>query len=324
MPTSQKTARTNTLAPVPTPDTPDSDGAVQIQFWGVRGSIPSPGPDTVYYGGNTSCVTVEAPGHNLFIFDAGSGIRTFGQMLVKERRLPITAHLFLSHTHWDHIQGFPFFAPAFAPGNRLVIHGGAGTDSDLSEALEGQMLHQYFPVRLTELGAELRFQHVALGRNFIDGVALTAALLHHPGMAVGYRLDIGGVSLAYVTDTEPPGELADLSPDPAVLELAQDVDVLIHDAQYTDEEYPAKAGWGHSPIGYVMNLAAQARAKRLLLFHHDPARTDAQLNQILEVSRQKARSLYPALQIDAAREGMRVALTPAQPGHARQRELATT
>ena len=135
----------------------------RVRFWGVRGSVPAPGPATVRYGGNTSCVSIEAPGCDLIVLDAGTGIRQLGADLARTGRLPLTAHLLLSHTHWDHIQGFPFFAPVFMPGNRLVIHGVRGGDKDLAEALEGQMQHRYFPVRLGDLGADILFPDLGLG-----------------------------------------------------------------------------------------------------------------------------------------------------------------
>jgi phosphoribosyl 1,2-cyclic phosphodiesterase len=231
---------------------------VRVRFWGVRGSIPTPGPGTVRYGGNTSCVSVEAAGHDLLVLDAGSGIRLLGLDLIECKRLPVTAHLFLSHTHWDHIQGFPFFAPAFIPGNSICIYGAAGSDEGLIEALEGQMLHRYFPVTLDELGASFSFQRITPGSHEVGGARITVAPLHHPGSTVGYRLELNGCIVAYVTDTEPLGAADRPQIDPATLLLARDADVLIHDAQYTDEEYPKKVGWGHSPVSHVVDLAVAA------------------------------------------------------------------
>ncbi|HXI15906.1 MAG TPA: MBL fold metallo-hydrolase, partial [Chloroflexota bacterium] len=170
--------------------------AVRLRFWGVRGSIPSPGHLTARYGGNTSCVSVEsvegndggANGRELFVFDAGSGLRVLGLHLLQAKRLPVTVHLLLTHTHWDHIQGFPFFTPAFIPGNEITVYGAAGTDTVLAEALEGQMLHRYFPVSLDKLGAAIRFQHIPPGSHRIASARVTVASLHHPGDAAGYRL----------------------------------------------------------------------------------------------------------------------------------------
>lgn len=305
---------------------------MRLRFWGVRGSIPAPGPDTSRYGGNTACLTLEFPSAdptqppNLFILDAGTGIRALGLSLLKKRRIPLTAHLFLSHTHWDHIQGFPFFAPAFIPGSKILVHGGVGSDSELATVLTGQMLHRYFPVSLSELGAEIRFEHTDEGIYEIAGARIHVDDLHHPGITVGYRFEIGGRVITYCTDTEPlnvatgidPAAVATLPLDPQVLALAQDADVFIHDAQYTDAEYPPKVGWGHSPISYVIRTAIAARARRLILFHHDPIRLDDALDTFLADARTLTLSLVGPTdappQVDAAAEGVEIALpltTPA-------------
>ena len=304
----------------------------RVRFWGVRGSIPTPGFDTARFGGNTSCVTVEAerapqgrseatefPGDpgaapegeapgtagstELFVLDAGSGLRLLGLDLLRHKRLPIRAHLLLTHTHWDHIQGFPFFAPAFIPGNEITVYGAAGSEEDIQTALAGQMLHRYFPVSLEQLGATLRFAAVQPGTREVGPARVTVAPLNHPGKTVGYRLEVGGCSVAYVTDCEPLGSLPDLEMDPAVLDLARDADVLIHDAQYTDAEYSTKVGWGHSPVGYVVDVALAARAKRLVLFHHDPLRVDTQLDALVEAARERAVAAGGALVVEAAMEG---------------------
>lgn len=309
--------------PAATPET------LRVRFWGVRGSVPSPGPETARYGGNTSCVTLEFPagatvgpqagaspsaGQQLFILDAGTGIRSLGISLLKEKRLPVTAHLFLSHTHWDHIQGFPFFAPAFIPGNKILVHGGMGTDAELASVLSGQMLHRYFPVSLSDLASEIVFQHTQPGNHVLAGVAVTVAQLHHPGSTVGYRFDIGGRAVAYCTDTEPypdpdgPNGPAQPPLDENVLRLARDADLLIHDAQYTDDEYPTKLGWGHSPLTYVIRTAAASGVKRLVLFHHDPARLDGHLDAYLAEARALAAQFGGAFEVDAATEGMEVNL----------------
>ena len=286
---------------------------VQIRFWGVRGSIPTPGFDTARYGGNTSCVTVEAARPaaggptELFVLDAGSGIRVLGLSLLREKRLPVCAHVLLTHTHWDHIQGFPFFAPAFIPGNEITVYGAAGSEEDLQMALAGQMLHRYFPVSLDQLGASLRFAAVQPGSCEIGPAQVTVAALNHPGKTVGYRLDVDGCSVAYVTDCEPLGSLPDLQTDPEVLALARGADVLIHDAQYTDAEYATKVGWGHSPVGFVVDVALAAGVKKLVLFHHDPLRVDDQLDTLVEGARERAKG--SALVVEAAAEGTTIELS---------------
>lgn len=285
---------------------------VQVRFWGVRGSIPTPGFDTARYGGNTSCVTVETerPAEGgpteLFVLDAGSGLRVMGLNLLREKRLPIRAHVLLTHTHWDHIQGFPFFAPAFIPGNEITVYGDAGSEDDLQTTLAGQMLHRYFPVSLEQLGATLRFAAVQPGTREIGPARVTVAALNHPGKTVGYRVEVGGCSVAYVTDCEPLGSLPDLQMDPGVLALARDADVLIHDAQYTDAEYATKVGWGHSPVGFVVDVALAAGAKRLVLFHHDPTRSDGQVDELVAAARDRAKG--SDLVIDAATEGTTIEL----------------
>jgi len=286
---------------------------VRVRFWGVRGSIPTPGFATARYGGNTPCVTVEArtPGSapdEVFILDAGSGIRLLGLDLLRQKRWPVRAHVLLTHTHWDHIQGFPFFAPAFIPGNEIVVYGAAGSEEDLQTALAGQMLHRYFPVSLDQLGATLRFVPVQPGTYQIGTARVTVARLNHPGETVGYRVEVGGRSVAYVTDCEPCGSVPDLQMDPPVLELARDADVLIHDAQYTDAEYPSKVGWGHSPVSFVVDVALAVRAKRLALFHHDPLRDDAQMDALVEQAREGARQRGNAVKVEAALEGATVEL----------------
>jgi phosphoribosyl 1,2-cyclic phosphodiesterase len=289
-------------------------GVVRVRFWGVRGSIPAPGPETLRYGGNTSCVTLEAPSPAagdpplLFIFDAGSGIRVLGMSLLREKRVPLTAHLFLTHTHWDHIQGFPFFVPAFIPGNRIVVYGNAEGEGDALGALEGQMLHRYFPVSLGQLGASVEFRRLEHGAHEVAGQRVTVAPLHHSSVTVGYRVEAAGATVVYLTDAEPRRENDAYVMEPTVVDLARGADVLIHDAQYTDEEYPSKVGWGHSPTGYVVDFARAAGARRLVLFHHDPTSGDDKVDAMLE--RARARAAGSDLVVDAAFEGMEITLPP--------------
>ena len=279
----------------------------------MRGSIPSPGADTVRYGGNTSCVTLEAPGiepgvdgkPGFVIFDAGSGIRALAMHLLREKRLPIRAHLFLTHTHWDHIQGFPFFVPALIPGNHISVYGNPEGDGGVEAALEGQMVHRYFPIGLKQMAAKLDFHQLEHGEHSIAGMSVTVAPLVHSSVTVGYRVELGGRSVVYLTDAEPRRSEEQIVVDPAMFGLAAGADVLIHDAQYTDEEYPGKVGWGHSPIGYVVDFARAAGVRRLVLFHHDPLSSDTKLDTIQQQARDRAAG---ALQVDAAYEGLEIAL----------------
>jgi phosphoribosyl 1,2-cyclic phosphodiesterase len=258
---------------------------MRVKFWGVRGSIPTPGPDTVGIGGNTSCVEVDAGGR-LLIFDGGTGLRGLGKELVKS--MPLTAHIFFSHVHWDHIQGFPFFDPAFVPGNQIHLYGGSNVSRTLEETLAGQMDHPSFPVHLTDMAARMTFNDLDEGATLVlpaepgssdgdDEVRITTARGNHPNGVYAYRVDHGGHSVVYATDTEHYDEV-----DPALLALSKGADVLINDAQYTPEEYEGRAGtggskrgWGHSTFVASAELAKAAGVKQLVLFHHDPLQNDA-------------------------------------------------
>ena len=261
----------------------------RVRFWGVRGSIPVPGPDTAGIGGNTSCVEVEA-GPARLIFDGGTGLRGLGQALVPS--MPVTVHLFFSHVHWDHIQGFPFFTPAFVPGNTVHMYGAPHVTGTVETALGGQMETPNFPVRLTDLPASLRFHDIHPGQaiDLEGGVRITSAAGSHPGGVLAYRVDHAGRAVVYATDTEHGAE-----PDRGLVALARDADVLIYDSMYTPEEYAgqvdglSKVGWGHSHFEAGAALARAAGVKRYVLFHHDPSQTDA----MVRVKEQRARALFP-------------------------------
>ena len=271
---------------------------ITVRFWGVRGSIPTPGPTTTQIGGNTSCVEVRA-GDKLIILDAGTGLRELGNKLVKE--MPIAASMFFSHMHWDHIQGFPFFVPALVSGNRFDLYGGKSLTSTLAETLSGQMNFPNFPLSLDQMAASMVFHEFSDGQvvDLGDGVAVKALSLNHPNGCYGYRIMHGGRNVTYCTDTEHLGEM-----DSNVLELAENTDLFIYDAQYTPEEYTgqkgnvSRVGWGHSTFVEGTRLAQKAGVKKLVLFHHDPAQDDA---AILEKER-RARALFK--DTDAAREGL--------------------
>jgi phosphoribosyl 1,2-cyclic phosphodiesterase len=253
----------------------------QVQFWGVRGSIACPGKDTVRYGGNTSCVEMRVGGQRL-IFDAGTGIRLLGDQIIAESTTNSVGHIFFSHSHWDHIQGFPFFSPAFVPGNRFDIYGGLTPNGiTIKERLNNQMMDPNFPVPLKVMGAEMHFHNLEVDEVIqLGDVTVTSAALNHPGSATGYRVSYGGRSAAYVTDTE--HRLGELDAD--VLKLAQDADLFIYDCTYTDDEYGhptnGKAGWGHSTWQQGVRLAQAAGVKQLAIFHHDPSHNDAFMDEI--------------------------------------------
>ncbi|MBE9179474.1 MBL fold metallo-hydrolase [Oculatella sp. LEGE 06141] len=257
-----------------------------VRFWGVRGSIACPGESTVRYGGNTSCVEMKVGGRRL-IFDGGTGLRGLGQSLLPA--MPLEAHMFFTHSHWDHIQGFPFFVPAFVKGNRFKIYGAiAPNGSTIEQRLNDQMLHPNFPVPLQIMGANLEFHDLEIGESVqIDDILVENALLCHPGEAVGYRINWRGHAAAYVTDTEHfPDRL-----DENVLWLARNADLLIYDATYTDDEYysekSSKIGWGHSTWQEAVKVAKAANVKKLVIFHHDPLHNDNFMDQIKENTAQQ-------------------------------------
>jgi phosphoribosyl 1,2-cyclic phosphodiesterase len=273
---------------------------MRIKMWGVRGSIPTPGPDTVEFGGNTSCYEVRAGGA-IIILDGGTGIRLLGQAILPE--MPFEAWMFFSHVHWDHIQGFPFFTPAFVRGNVIHLHGGLNVTRTLEETLAGQMDYPSFPVHLSEMGATMTFRDLHEGEVVHVGpnrdVVVSNARGNHPNGVYAYRIDHDGKSVCYITDSEHYAIV-----DPKLLKLAKGVDVLIFDAMYTPEEYAGttgggpKTGWGHATHVAGCELAHAAGVKQLVLHHHDPNQTDAMVRE----KEARARELFP--NTIAAREGV--------------------
>jgi phosphoribosyl 1,2-cyclic phosphodiesterase len=279
---------------------------MRIRFWGVRGSIASPGPDTAAVGGNTSCVEVMC-GKTRIVLDAGTGLRSLGNYLLRDFQerascdpndvregQPLALTLLLSHYHWDHIQGLPFFVPVYMKQADLTIVGHANGVMSVREALTHQMTAPVFPVRLDEIGARLATREVSLGETFDVGEAkVTVAKGNHPGGVVAYRIEHEGKSLVYATDTEHYACV-----DPALKKLAEGADVLVYDSQYSPEEYRTKVGWGHSTYVEGAELARSAGVGKFVLFHHDPMRTDAQVADF----EAGAQSLFASSV--AAREGM--------------------
>jgi phosphoribosyl 1,2-cyclic phosphodiesterase/ActR/RegA family two-component response regulator len=242
--------------------------AMKLRFWGTRGSVPRPGKATVRYGGNTSCVSLETTRDRMFIFDAGTGIIDLGRELMaagKRRKL----NLFISHPHWDHIQGLPFFQPLYAQGYEVVIHGASQGRLSLREVIAGQMEAVYFPVAVKEFSSRVYFKELAEGQFEIEGLSVKAVGLHHPGLTLGYLVEgPGGKRVAYITDNELVQNGEDYNR-ARLVELIAGSDVLIHDANYLDQEYPSRIGWGHSAMSEVLKLAADAKVKTLYLYHHD-------------------------------------------------------
>jgi len=299
---------------------------MRIRFWGTRGSIPKPGPGTVRYGGNTSCVEVRTASGVLILLDCGTGAHAFGQALLAEPGGPRRGHVFISHTHWDHIQGLPFMAPLFVSGFEWDIYGPRGLGPSIRETLAGQMQYTYFPITIEQFAAKVRYHDLVEGSLEIDDVRISAHYMNHPALTFGYRIEADGACVVYATDHEPHspalarGERPAHTPDEcqyaAFIEAA---DLLIHDAQFDLDEYEKHRGWGHSPAEFAVDLAVAGRVRRLALFHHDPLRDDAGVDRIVEQARKRA--IGAAVEVFGAAEGMVIELQAAAPARAAPRAM---
>lgn len=284
----------------------------RVTFWGVRGSIPAPGPDTVRYGGNTPCLAIEHDNvgpDQMVILDAGTGIRPLGKTLIDRADGGLKVDLLITHTHWDHIQGLPFFTPFFGGANQVRIHGPQQGSTPLEQILRQQMHPVVFPVPLDALAAELTVNHVIPGTFQVDGFDVQAIRLRHPGVTLGYRLtpQAGGPSMAYVTDNElGSGGDYDVGPNwrSELVEFLGGVDLLIHDAMYNDADLADLRGWGHSSPKEAVELAKEAGARQLVLFHHRPEHGDAAMDALLA----SARKVAGDLNVVAATEGLELTL----------------
>jgi phosphoribosyl 1,2-cyclic phosphodiesterase/ActR/RegA family two-component response regulator len=287
-------------------------GRGNLTLWGTRGSIPTPGPAFLRHGGNTSCMSVEL-GDEVLVFDAGSGIRELGLDLVS--RGPRRIHLFITHTHWDHIQGFPFFNPAYVPGFELVVWGAKGFGKSLDAVFKGQLDQDYFPVQMEDLQADIEFRHLDDDAVEIGDLTVTWEYAQHPGATVGYRIDVAGTSLSWFPDDEfllgyrgRPEELEPgderLEPYRKVLDFLTDVDILVHEAQYTNDEYPDKVGWGHSSVSNACLMAKLCNARRWIVTHHDPMHDDRFLETKLNLTRQQLARLDHPIPVSHGYDGM--------------------
>ncbi|MCK7592686.1 MBL fold metallo-hydrolase [Pseudomarimonas salicorniae] len=286
---------------------------MKVRFWGTRGSLAKPGPRTVRYGGNTSCVSVETAAGTLLVIDCGTGVHDLGQHLLETRKGPIRGHVLISHTHWDHIQGIPFFAPLFLPGHQWDFYAAQGFGESLRETLAGQMEYTYFPVTPEAFNASVHYHHLGEGSLRIDDVLIRTRYLNHPALTLGFRIEVDGAVLVYACDHEPHGAEAahggELSGEDAEhAAFLRGADLVIHDAQYCAAEYPNKKGWGHSTVEYATRVAASAGVKRLALTHHDPLRHDEAMDTLIAGLRERHPKECAALEVFAAAEGMEIEL----------------
>ncbi len=289
---------------------------MRVIFRGVRGSIPTPGPATVKYGGNTTCIEIRSEAGDLIILDAGTGIHALAQTLEPDQ--PLHAHIFITHTHWDHIQGLPFFSPIFHKGNRIDIYGGLDpvTNEGIERCMRVQLQYSYFPIREAELKARIHYHTLLPDKSLAVGSAkITPTILNHPVLNFGYRVECDGRALFFTGDYEPPYNIYPADDpdfgeyqchvDAKLAEVAAAmaaVDALIADSSYTDEEYPSRRGWGHSSYRSALAMAAEAKAAKLFFTHHEPGRTDQELDRLLrELLLDNAGAPF---QIEMAREGV--------------------
>ena len=301
-----------------------SSSPARIKFWGTRGSIAVPGPGTLRYGGNTTCVEVRADGE-IVVLDAGSGIRPLGLALEEEcQAQPIKLSLFITHAHWDHIQGFPFFKPAYDPKNEIRVFGFDGAGASFRQILAQPMKAPFFPIAMRELAAKMDIKKLTEMNFSIGKLEIRAAFVNHPGVCAGYRLFTSAGSIAFLPDYEPyefflhSARVNQLNPEQAkktaaqerasLVEFLRGSDILILDAQYTDEEYEAHIGWGHGSIASAVSLALDAEVQTLLLFHHDPNHDDRTVEAMEKSARELVAKSGKPLEIAAAQEGSEMLL----------------
>ena len=289
---------------------PGMSGGMRIQFHGVRGSTPCAGPQYARYGGHSSCVSVTADGHTPVVFDLGTGIRPYGESLGGD--VAFNGNVLLTHLHWDHVQGLPFFRPLFRPDSSVAIYGPRQTEGpDLGSVFTGMMQPPYFPIRPDQLGASITFHDTGDDDFAVGHSKVRSRWVRHTGPTLGFRVEMNGASVAYISD-HGPGCCAE-DPDDYVpeeiLELCDGVDVLVHDAQHTTEEYGPKRSWGHCTFDYAVHVAREAGARTLALFHHDPAHTDTDVDEIAKRAADASAAVNGA-EVVASAEGLVLEVAP--------------
>jgi phosphoribosyl 1,2-cyclic phosphodiesterase len=284
---------------------------VRLKFWGVRGSTPTPERRNSRYGGNTPCLEIQLQNGTILILDCGSGLRGLGKSLLRRfGKKPIVAYIFLSHFHWDHIQGIPFFLPIYQKGNSFFFHSVSQKARELKNAVEGQMVFPYFPVDMSIMGSVRHFYDIGTEAININGAIITTSPMNHPQGCVAYRMEADGGTLVYATDTEPGSPTHDQN----VRTLARNADIFIYDAQYTPQQLRGeKKGWGHSSWAEGVKIAREVGVRQLVLFHHEPDHDDAMIDALLA----RARTKFP--NAIAAAEGMVLEIPAPPPRAARHR-----
>lgn len=279
---------------------------VDLVFWGVRGTLPVAGGKAIRYGGNTSCVTLEFPRGQLFVFDGGSGIKALGDHLMRQKRTRISAKIFISHPHWDHINALPFFSPLYTQGNEFEFLGANQGDISMRQMISAQMDGVFFPITLTEFAARVYFRDLEEETFEVDGLTVRSKLLSHPGKCLGYRVEYNGRAICYVTDNEmylDDHPHHDAHYEARLAEFVEGADALITDTTYTDDEYKTKVGWGHSCVSKVVELADRAKVKTLYLFHHDPDQSDRDIDEKLATAQHLLSERKSTTQVLAPEEG---------------------
>jgi phosphoribosyl 1,2-cyclic phosphodiesterase len=279
---------------------------IEMRFWGVRGTLPASGENTIKYGGNTSCVSLEFPRRQFFIFDGGTGIKRLGDWLLKQGRRKITARIFISHPHWDHINAIPFFAPLYIQGNEFQLLGANQDDISMRELISAQMEGVYFPITLSEFAARVYFDDLEEESLEVDSITVRTKLLSHPGKCLGYRVDYHGRSICYITDNQMFLETSEFyAPqyEERLIKFCHGADVLITDTTYIDEEYKTRVGWDHSCISKVVELAHRSETKKLYLFHHDPDQDDDAIDRKFDIAATVLKKRKSATEVVAPHEG---------------------